>query len=33
MRNNWQPVKFLIEIIALQILIIGFAVSLVASLM
>jgi hypothetical protein len=33
MRTNWQPIKFLIEIIALQILIIGFAVSLVVGLM
>lgn len=32
MHSNWQPVKFLIEIITLQILIIGLAISLVTAL-
>jgi hypothetical protein len=29
MRSDWQPVKFLIEVIALQMVVIGMAITLV----
>jgi len=32
MNSNWQPIKFLIEVITLQILIIGMAVSLATAI-
>jgi hypothetical protein len=31
MNTNWQPIKFLIEIITMQMLVIGLAVSLVVA--
>jgi hypothetical protein len=32
MNTNWRPIKFLIEVIALQVFMIGLAASLLASL-